>query len=86
MNTYYNRKDCKHLQAYRARYPVHVAALLWCGVPPDDVQEELNRISPHPHHRGDSRIHSFRVLKCDAESFMMQSKAKRWRHRVKPGK
>lgn len=26
--------------------------MLWCGVPPNEVQEELNRISPHPQIRG----------------------------------
>ena len=26
--------------------------MLWCGVPNDDVQEELDRASPHPHVRG----------------------------------
>ncbi len=26
--------------------------MLWCGVPPDEVQEELNKISQHPHIRG----------------------------------
>lgn len=52
MKPYYNGKDCEHLRAYHAYYPVPAAAMLWCGVPPNDVQEELNRISPHPNIRG----------------------------------
>lgn len=52
MKPYYNDKDCEHLRAYHAYYPVPLAAMLWCGVPLNDMQEELNRISPHPHIRG----------------------------------
>ncbi len=52
MKPYYNGKDCEHLRAYHAYYPVPAAAMLWCGVPPNDVQDELNRISPHPNIRG----------------------------------
>jgi hypothetical protein len=52
MKSWYNNNDCEHLSAYHAYYPVPAAAMLWCKVPPKDVQEELNRISPHPHIRG----------------------------------
>lgn len=52
MKPWHNKNDCEHLRAYHAYYPVPAAAMLWCGVPPDEVQEELNRISPHPHMRG----------------------------------
>lgn len=52
MKAWYNKNDCEHLQAYHAYYPVPAAAMLWCGVPPDEVQDELNRIAPHPHLRG----------------------------------
>jgi len=52
MKSWYNKNDCKHLNAYQAYYPVPVAAMLWCGVPPDEVQEELNRITPHSYIRG----------------------------------
>jgi hypothetical protein len=52
MKPWHNKNDCEHLRAYHAYYPVPAAAMLWCGVPPDDVQEELNRISQHPHIRG----------------------------------
>ncbi|WP_157381260.1 protein kinase [Tepidiphilus margaritifer] len=52
MKSWYNKNDCQHLNAYQAYYPVPVAAMLWCGVPPDEVQEELNRITPHPYIRG----------------------------------
>jgi len=46
------KDNCEHLRAYHAYYPVPAAAMLWCGVPPDDAQAEINRISPHPHIRG----------------------------------
>jgi hypothetical protein len=49
---WHNKNDCEHLRAYHAYYAVPAAAMLWCGVPPDDVQEELNRITVHPHIRG----------------------------------
>jgi len=52
MKSWYNKNDCEHLSAYHAYYPVPAAAMLWCSVPPNDVQEELNRISRHPHIRG----------------------------------
>lgn len=52
MKSWYNKNDCEHLSAYHAYYPVPAAAMLWCGVPPNEVQEELNRISPHPQIRG----------------------------------
>lgn len=52
MKAWYNKHDCEHLQAYHAYYPVPAAAMLWCRVPPNEVQEELNRIQPHPHIRG----------------------------------
>lgn len=52
MKPWHNKNDCEHLRAYHAYYPVPAAAMLWCGVPPDNVQEELNRISSHPHIRG----------------------------------
>lgn len=52
MKPWHNKNDCEHLRAYHAYYPVPAAAMLWCGVPPDDVPEELNRISQHPHIRG----------------------------------
>jgi len=52
MKSWYNKNDCEHLSAYHAYYPVPAAAMLWCKVPPNEVQEELNRITPHPHIRG----------------------------------
>ena len=52
MKPWYNQNDCEHLAAYHAYYPVPAAAMLWCKVPPDQVQEELKRISPHAHTRG----------------------------------
>lgn len=41
MKDWYNKNDCEHLVAYHAYYPVAVAAMLWCQVPPDQVQDEL---------------------------------------------
>ena len=52
MKPWCNQNDCEHLAAYHAYYPVPAAAMLWCNVPPDEMQEELNRISPHAHIRG----------------------------------
>ena len=52
MKAWYNNNDCEHLRAYHAYYPVPAAAMLWCGVPPNEAQEELNRIGPHPSIRG----------------------------------
>ncbi len=52
MKSWYNKNDCEHLSAYHAYYPVPAAAMLWCSVPPDEVQEELNRSSRHPQIRG----------------------------------
>ena len=52
MKSWYNNNNCEHLRAYHAYYPVPVAAMLWCGVPPDDIQEEMNSASPHPLIRG----------------------------------
>lgn len=52
MKPYYNKNDCEQLRAYHAYYSVQEAAMLWCGVPPDDLQEELKQISAHPHIRG----------------------------------
>ena len=52
MKAWYNKNDCEHLQAYHAYYPLPAAALLWCGVPADEVEEELGRASSHPQLRG----------------------------------
>jgi hypothetical protein len=29
-----------------------MAAMLWCGVPPDELEDVLSQIQPHPHIRG----------------------------------
>ncbi|MBU0500741.1 MAG: hypothetical protein KJ558_04490 [Gammaproteobacteria bacterium] len=34
--------SCDHVQSYYTVYPVPVAAALWCGVPPNEVEEHLN--------------------------------------------
>lgn len=52
MKSWHNKNDCEHLRAYHAYYPVPAAAMLWCRVPPDEVQEELNRMQQHPSIRG----------------------------------
>lgn len=52
MKPWYNKNDCENLRTYHAYYPVSAAAMLWCGVPLDEVQEELDRISPNPKVRG----------------------------------
>lgn len=33
--------SCEHIQSYCAIYSVPVAAALWCGIPPNNVQEHL---------------------------------------------
>lgn len=33
--------SCEHVQSYYTVYPVPVAAALWCGVPPDEIDEHL---------------------------------------------
>lgn len=38
--------SCATVQACYAVYPVSVAAALWCGVPPDQVEEELKHAQP----------------------------------------
>lgn len=52
MKDWYNQNNCEQLLAYHAYYPVAEAAMLWCGVPASEVQEELSRISPHITARG----------------------------------
>ncbi|WP_152680253.1 hypothetical protein [Chromobacterium subtsugae] len=44
--------NCEQIRAHYAYYPIPVAALLWCGVPPDQIQDELNKASQHPNIRG----------------------------------
>lgn len=34
--------SCEQVQSYYTRYPVPVAAALWCRIPPGEVQEYLN--------------------------------------------
>ena len=34
--------SCEAVQAYFTVYPVAVAAALWCGIPPEDVEESLS--------------------------------------------
>lgn len=35
--------NCEHIQSFYALYPVPVAALLWCGVPPNQVTDHLSK-------------------------------------------
>lgn len=44
--------NCEQLRAHFAYYAVPVAAMLWCGVPPEDIEQELRRTEPHPNIRG----------------------------------
>lgn len=67
--------NCEHLRAYHEYYPVPVAALLWCGVPPEDLEDALSEMQPHPHIRGvytHPRIPCFeprcRVIHCAIEA------------------
>jgi hypothetical protein len=34
--------SCEHVQSYYTIYPVPVAAALWCGIPPNEIQEHLD--------------------------------------------
>ena len=34
--------NCEHVQSYYTVYPVPVAAALWCGVPPEEVEQLLS--------------------------------------------
>ena len=34
--------SCEHVQSYYTIYPVPVAAALWCGIPPGEIQEHLD--------------------------------------------
>lgn len=34
--------SCEAVQAYFTVYPVAVAAALWCGIPPEDIEESLS--------------------------------------------
>ena len=52
MKPWYNKNDCEHLKAYHAYYRVPAAAMFWCGVPADSVDDELTRIAQHPNIRG----------------------------------
>lgn len=37
----WENERCEHVQAYYTIYPVPVAAALWCGIPPGEVDEHL---------------------------------------------
>lgn len=52
MKPWYIKNDCEHLAAHHAYYSVPVAAMLWCQVPPSEIQEELGRSTSHPSIRG----------------------------------
>ncbi len=34
--------NCEHVQSYYTIYPMPVAAALWCGIPPNEIQEYLD--------------------------------------------
>ncbi len=57
--------SCATVQACYAIYPVNVAAALWCGVPPDQVDHELSLARPIGQSNALSRaILSHPYLKC----------------------
>jgi hypothetical protein len=41
MNKPWENDSCEAVQAYFTVYPVRVAAALWCGIPPSEVDENL---------------------------------------------
>lgn len=44
--------DCEQLRSHYAYYSVPQAAMLWCGVPPEQVASELNNAKEHSSARG----------------------------------
>jgi len=46
MSQTWQNENCDHIQSYYALYPVPVAALLWCGVPPNQVNDHLSKSLP----------------------------------------
>lgn len=52
MNRPWENDNCEQIRAHYAYYPVPVAAMLWCGVPPDEVHDELGKARQHPNIRG----------------------------------
>jgi len=38
----WENESCEHVQSYYTIYPVAVAAALWCGIPPGEIQEYLD--------------------------------------------
>jgi hypothetical protein len=38
----WENESCEHVQSYYTIYPVPVAAALWCGIPPGEIQEHLD--------------------------------------------
>jgi hypothetical protein len=53
--------NCEQLRSHFAYYAVPVAAMLWCGVPPEDLESELRNTSEHPSIRG---VQSHPYIKC----------------------
>jgi len=41
MKRYLENESCEAVRAYLTVYPVRVAAALWCGIAPSDIDEEL---------------------------------------------
>lgn len=41
MNKPWENDSCEHIHSYYTVYPVPVAAALWCGVPPSEIQQCL---------------------------------------------
>lgn len=52
MNKPWEADNCEQIRAHFAYYAVPVAAMLWCGVPAEDVEDELKGSTPHPNIRG----------------------------------
>ncbi|MCG9125178.1 hypothetical protein LH460_10960 [Laribacter hongkongensis] len=65
MNRPWENDSCATVQACYAVYPVPVAAALWCGVPLDQVNEELRHATPIGQSNARSRaILRHPYLKC----------------------
>lgn len=42
MKKFWENDSCEHVQSYYTLYPVPIAAALWCGIPPNEIQEHLD--------------------------------------------
>ncbi|OYU43872.1 MAG: hypothetical protein CFE44_15995 [Burkholderiales bacterium PBB4] len=61
MTNAWESDNCEQLRSHFAYYAVPQAAMLWCGVPPEDVDSEFKNATPHPAIRG---VWSHPYIRC----------------------